>query len=84
MIHRIIRGLILYRMEIRFSIESNIVSINARTNTQEPIMPIISKNCLFHWYINVKVIIIDTVIGTINKIRFDVFMLNITENLLIT
>lgn len=84
MINRTIRGLILYRIEIRFSIESNIVSINARTNTQEPIIPIISRNWLFHWYINVKVIIVDTIIGTINKIRLDVFMLNIIENLLIT
>lgn len=84
MIHKMIRGLILYRMEIKFSIDNNIVSINASTNSQEPIMPTISKNWLSHWYINVKVIMIEVARGTIDKIRFDMFMLNIIETLLIT
>ena len=44
----IIHGFNLYRIEIKFSIESIIVNINAKTKNHDPIVQIISRVLLFH------------------------------------
>ena len=78
----IIHGFNLYRIEIKFSIESIIVNINAKTKNHDPIVQIISKILLFPWYIKVVAIMREIIIGIIIKIHFWGFALNIIENLL--
>ena len=80
----IIHGFNLYRIEIKFSIESIIVNINAKTKNHDPIVQIISKVLLFHWYIKVVAITREIIMGIIIKIHFWGFILDIIENLLRT
>ena len=51
----IIRGFILYQIEITFSINNIIKSKNHNTNIRELIVDNMPKKLLFHWYMKVRI-----------------------------
>ena len=83
MIHIIIRGLILYQMEIIFSTNSIIISKNQSTKIQEPIVHIISRILLSHRYMKVHITRMARIIEIIKGINLESFQ-KITKNLHIT
>lgn len=82
-IHTIIRGFILYQIEIIYSNNSIIISKNQSTKIQELSVQITSRILLFHWYIKVHITIMANATAIINGIIFELLW-NITKNLHIT
>ena len=66
-----IRGLALYQIWMIFSINRKIINKNHSTNIQEPIVQIMSKVLLFHWYIKVQNTIADRIIAIIIGISLE-------------
>lgn len=83
MTHTIIRGLILYRVWMIFSINKKIINKNQSTKIQELIVHIMSRILLFHENIKVHMTIAARITATISGMIFEVFQ-KITKNLHIT
>jgi hypothetical protein len=83
MIHTIIRGLILYRVETKYSTNNKIIKINQITNIQVLNVHIMSNTLLFHIYIKVNTTIMANITAIINGIIFELLW-NIEKNLHIT
>ena len=75
--HTIIRGLILYRIQIICSQTKTIATKKHSTKTRDERVQSISINLLFPWYIIVRSIVRDSTIEIISINRFDRCKLNI-------
>ena len=69
--HNVIRGLILYQIDILCSINNITNKINQSTNIQEPIVHTISNILLFHLYIKVHITRMARITAIIIGINFE-------------
>ena len=80
MTHIVIRGLILYQIWMMFSINKIIINKNPSTKIREPIVHIMSRILLSHWYMKVHITRMARIIEIIKGINLESFQ-KITKNL---